>query len=86
MTRAKAGMGKGKARPDSGAKSRPRVAAKQVEATPDVMNVQGLALEEIAPYDWSLAQALRAFIDVPLAKSCRCQGVFPVSKEKCCGG
>jgi hypothetical protein len=90
MAKAKAGRVKGQGKADSGAKSRPRVAAEGVEATPGVMNVQGLALE-LSPLQvivlrdfWDQAvprEALESFIDVPKSKRCGCSSVFPWSKE-----
>lgn len=77
-------MGKGKARVKAGVsrvKTRPPQTAKGVEATPGVMNGQGLSLE-LTPIQvivlrdfWDQAiprAALESFIEVPVSKSCRC--------------
>ena len=154
MTKVRPRMGRASHRAKSRPKSTPPVVAKGVEATPGVMNVQGLSLGlfplqvellrsfdvgfaeeptesgvlqlmrwqsttprsasevsqctckfcsnqpgatfgvieryEFRPRDfWDQAvprEALESFIHVPEAKSCRCQGVFPVSDLKCCRG
>jgi hypothetical protein len=91
MAKVKARMGRVSYR----AKTGPPVAAKGVEATPGVMNGQGLSLES-APikvvvglpethhdfWDQAIPRvALESFIDVPKSKRCGCSSVFPWSKR-----